>query len=83
MSTALASPVEIIATDLTPYLGPNMARVAARMCAERATGRSDGTLTPGEVERALGMLRPMLRTLLGRARTDVVLLQLTQHLVRP
>ena len=83
MSEEPASSLEIIAAALTPYLGPNTARVAAKVSTERATGRSDGALAPDEAERVLGILRPMLRTLLGRSCTEVVLLNLTRDLAPP
>ena len=80
MSTGSASSLEIIVGRLAPYLGPNTARVAARMCAEQATGRSDGTVSPDEASGVLDALRPMLRTLLGRTRTEEVLLELARDL---
>ncbi|HET6410938.1 MAG TPA: hypothetical protein VFG53_02680 [Anaeromyxobacter sp.] len=75
-----ATPQELIALRLAEYLGPNTARVAARLCSERATGRAAGPLTRAEETRLLEALRPMLRTLLGRARAEDLLRQLAQDL---
>jgi hypothetical protein len=80
MSTEPPNPLQIIASRLTPYLGPNTARVATRLCAEQASVRPDGSLTRDETERVLDALRPILRTLLGRTRTEDVLLQLARDL---
>lgn len=75
-----ATPQELIALRLAEYLGPNTARVAARLCSERATGRAAGPLTRVEEARLLEALRPMLRTLLGRARAEDLLRQLARDL---
>ena len=49
--------------------------------AERALGRSPETLTTADVEPLLAALRPMLRTLVGAAQTDVLLEQIKRELL--
>jgi len=80
MSPSSPTPQELIARRLAEYLGPNTARIAARVCSERATGRAAGPLTRAEQARLLEALLPMLRTLLGKARAEDLLRQLARDL---
>ena len=73
-------PHEIIADHLARYLGPNTARVAVKKFSERVGVSGPEALTREDVPRLLEVLRPMLRTLLGRERAESLLLQLARDL---
>ncbi len=66
-----ADPLETITARLSEYLGPHTARVAVRTFSARAGG------SPAAL---LEALRPMLRTLLGRARAEQLLGDLQREL---
>jgi hypothetical protein len=66
-----------IAARLARFLGPHTARVAVRTFAQRGLGRGPETLTVEDIPAMAQALRPMLRTLLGRQRTEVVV----QHIL--
>lgn len=58
---------DIVATHLAPYVGPHTARVAVKTFAQKAVGRGPETLTYKDMPALMDALRPMLRTLLGKA----------------
>jgi hypothetical protein len=66
-----------IAARLTRYLGPHTARVAVKTFAFRALGRGPETLTVADIPAMTQALRPMLRTLVGKQRSEVVV----QHIL--
>ena len=66
-----------IAARLARFLGPHTAKVAVRTFAQRGLGRGAETLTVEDIPAMAQALRPMLRTLLGRQRTEVVV----QHIL--
>jgi hypothetical protein len=67
-----------IAERLARYLGPHTGRVAVKTFAMRGLGRGPETLTIDDVPAMTHALRPMLRTLLGKQRCEIVL----QHILR-
>lgn len=67
-----------IAARLARYIGPHTGRVAVKTFAQRGLGRGPETLTIDDVPAMNEALRPMLRTLLGRQRCEIVL----QHILR-
>jgi hypothetical protein len=66
-----------IGRRLGRYLGPHTGRVAVKTFAARALGRGPETLTVHDVPAMNEALRPMLRTLLGRQRCEIVI----QHIL--
>ena len=64
---------ERIAARLGAYLGPHTGRVAVKTFAQRALGRGPETLDVSDWPKLEAALRPMLRTLLGGARAELVL----------
>ncbi len=80
MSVAPPAKPDLLVARLAQYLGPNTARVAVRVFTEQVTGRTDAVLRPEEIPRLLGALRPMLRTLLGKARAEELLVDLGKDL---
>jgi hypothetical protein len=71
-----ASVAERIAARLARYIGPHTARVAVKTFAARGLGRGPETLTVSDVPAMTQALRPMLRTLVGRQRCEIVLQQI-------
>jgi hypothetical protein len=67
-----------IAARLARYIGPHTGRVAVKTFALRGLGRGAETLTVDDVPAMNEALRPILRTLLGRQRCEIVL----QHILR-
>ena len=65
------------------YLGPHTGRVAVKTFAQRALGRGPDTLTASDVPTLEQALRPMLRTLLGGARAELVLAEIRRELGIP
>ena len=64
---------ERIAGRLAVDLGPHTGRVAVKTFCWKALGRGPETLESADVPTLLEAMRPMLRTLLGRDRAEVVL----------
>ena len=62
------------------YLGPHTGRVAVKTFAQKALGRGPETLTRTDVPALEQALRPMLRTLLGGARAELVLAEIRREL---
>jgi hypothetical protein len=71
-----AAVAERIAERLGRYVGPHTGRVAVKTFALKALGRGPETLTVADVRAMNEALRPMLRTLVGKERCEVVLQQL-------
>jgi hypothetical protein len=71
---------EAIAARMAIYLGPHTARVAVKTFSQRALGRGPDSLVLGDVPQLLTALRPMLRTLVGRAQCEVVLDRIQREL---
>jgi hypothetical protein len=67
---------EVIAGRLAVYLGPHTGRVAVKTFAQKALGRGPETLTSADVAKHEVALRPMLRTLVGAARAEMVLAEI-------
>ena len=65
-----------IAQRLGRYLGPHTARVAVKTFAARGLGRGPETLTLSDVPAMTQALRPMLRTLVGKQRCEIVVQQI-------
>ncbi len=58
---------DLVTDQLSPYLGPNTARVAVRTFALRTLGVKPEEMKMAEAPRLLEALRPVLKTLLGEA----------------
>ncbi len=71
---------ERIAIKLGAYLGPHTGRVAVKTFAQRALGRGPETLTLADWPKLEASLRPMLRTLVGGARAELVLAEIRREL---
>jgi hypothetical protein len=71
---------ERIATRLAAYLGPHTGRVAVKTFAQKALGRGPETLTFGDWARLEPALRPMLRTLVGATRAELVLSEIRRDI---
>jgi hypothetical protein len=69
-----------IASRLAMYLGPHTGRVAVKTFSVKALGRGPETLTLADVPALQAALRPMLRTFVGRAQCEIVLLQIAREL---
>jgi hypothetical protein len=65
-----------IAGRLARYLGPHTARVAVKTFAARALSLEPEALRPRDVPALANALRPMLRTLVGKERSEVVVQQI-------
>jgi hypothetical protein len=70
---------DVIGDRLSLYLGPNTGRIAVKTFAQKALGRGPETLTRNDIPRLNDALRPMLRTFVGRAQTEVVLAQIEKE----
>jgi hypothetical protein len=68
-----------IAGRLARYLGPHTGRVAVKTFALRGLGRGPETLTVADVPAMTQALRPMLRTLLGKQRCELVVQHILQE----
>ena len=71
-----ATVADCLALRLARYLGPHTARVAVKTFAARGLGRGPETLTLSDVPAMTQALRPMLRTLVGKQRCEIVLQQI-------
>jgi hypothetical protein len=69
-----------IADRLAVYLGPHTGRVAVKTFSLKALGRGPETLEISDVPALEQALRPMLRTLLGSARAELVLAEIRREL---
>jgi non-ribosomal peptide synthetase component F len=70
---------ERAAIPLARCLGPHTARVAVKTFAQRALGLSAEALTVADVPALAQALKPMLRTLLGKQRGEVVAQQIMRE----
>jgi hypothetical protein len=75
----VATVADRIAAQLARYLGPHTARVAVKTFSQRGLGRGAETLTVADVPAVSQALRPMLRTLVGKQRAEVVLQQILRE----
>jgi hypothetical protein len=66
-----------IAGRLSRYIGPHTARVAVSTFSQKALGRGSETLTVDDIGPMTQALRPMLRTLVGKQRCEIVV----QHIL--
>jgi hypothetical protein len=71
-----------IADRLAIYLGPHTGRVAVKTFAQKALGRGPETLELGDLPKLETALRPMLRTLVGAARAELVLAEIRRELAK-
>jgi len=79
MSERRDSVADRIAARLAPYIGPHTGRVAVKTFAARGLGRAAETLTQEDVHAMTHALRPMLRTLLGQQRCEIVVQQILRE----
>jgi hypothetical protein len=68
-----------IARRLGQYLGPHTGRVAVKTFAQRGLRRGPETLTVEDVPAMNDALRPMLRTMLGKQRSELVIQHILQE----
>ena len=68
-----------IAAKLALYLGAHTGRVAVKTFSRKALARGPETLTRGDVPLLIAALRPMLRTFVGRARSEEILAEITRE----
>jgi hypothetical protein len=71
---------ERIADRLAIYLGPHTGRVAVKTFSMKALGRGPETLEVADFAKLEQALRPMLRTLLGSARAELVIADIRREL---
>lgn len=71
---------EVVADHIAVYLGPHTARVAVRTFSMKALKRGPETLIRADFSKLADALRPMLRTLVGRVTTEVILEQAERDL---
>jgi serine/threonine-protein kinase len=64
---------ETVTERLAHFLGPHTARVAVKTFAQKALGRGAETLTLADLPALQAALRPMLRTFVGKQRTESIL----------
>jgi hypothetical protein len=77
---AAESIADVMARRMAVYLGPHTARVAVKTFALKALSRGPETLTKEDVPAMTKALRPMLRTLVGKATCEVILQQMERDL---
>ena len=71
---------ERIAARLAVHLGAHTSKIAVKTFSIQALGRGPETLTVADVPVLQQALRPMLRTLIGRAKCEIVLEQMSKEL---
>lgn len=71
---------EGIAGKLSPYLGEFNSTIAVKTFTRRAFAMSPDELTAEHVPRLLEELKPMLKTLAGRAATERILRQIEREI---
>jgi len=71
---------EIIESRLSEFLGPYTARVAVRTFSKSVQHDGRDALDREQASRLLEALRPMLKTLLGSAQTEDLIVQLRREL---
>ena len=76
---SVATVADRIGGRLARYLGPHTGRVAVKTFALRGLGRGPETLTVADVPAMTQALRPMLRTLLGKQRCELVVQHILQE----
>jgi hypothetical protein len=68
-----------VAERLAKLLGPHTGRVAVKVFSQKALGRGPETLTAADVPALAQALRPMLRTLIGKEKSEVVVRQILRE----
>lgn len=79
MGDPLATVEARVARRLGQYLGPHTGRVAVKTFAQRGLGRGPETLTVSDIPALNQALRPMLRTILGKQRCELVIRHILQE----
>jgi hypothetical protein len=69
-------PYEVVRDRLAVYLGPHTARNALRTFSEKTLGCAPEGISSNQAQKLLDALRPMLKTLVGKAQCDRILAQL-------
>jgi len=72
----MKQPFEVLRDRLSVYLGPNTTRTALKTFAQRSVGVAPEELSLAQAQQLLEALRPMLKTLLGAAQSDRIVVQL-------
>jgi hypothetical protein len=73
------APAEIVTERLAQFLGPHTSRVAVKSFSMRALGRGPETLTFADLPALLDALRPMLKTMIGAQRSELLLRDLARE----
>jgi hypothetical protein len=68
-----------VAARLAGFLGPHTARVAVKTFAHRGLGRGPETLQPADLKTLTATMRPMLRTLVGKDRCEMLIEQILRE----
>jgi hypothetical protein len=71
-----ATIAERVAARLAGFLGPHTARVAVKTFTQRGLGRGPETLEVADIPTLTTTMRPMLRTLVGKDRCEVIVKQI-------
>ena len=74
-----AAIADVVLRRLTAYLGPHTAKVAMKTFSMKALGHGPSTLTRDDVPALLVVLRPMLRTFIGRNECEKVLAEIERE----
>jgi len=74
------APAEIVVERLAQYLGPHTARVAVKSFSLRVLGLQVERITRADVPALLEALRPMLKTMIGTQRSEVLLRDLAKEI---
>jgi len=72
----MKQPFEVLRDRLSVYLGPNTTRTALKTFAHKSVGVAPEELSNAQALQLLEALRPMLKTLLGAAQCDRIVVQL-------
>jgi hypothetical protein len=68
-----------VAQRLESFLGPHTARVAVKTFAHRGLGRGPETLVAADIPTLVATLKPMLRTIIGKDRCELVAQQILRE----
>ena len=80
--TGVTSIADRVAARLAKLLGPHTGRVAVKVFSRRALGRGPETLTLDDLSVLVEALRPMLRTLIGKQKAEVLVQQILGEIRR-
>jgi hypothetical protein len=82
VGTSPATIADRVAERLEKFLGPHTARVAVKTFSQKGLGRGPETLVAADVPTLVATLRPMLRTLIGKDRGELIARQILEEFAR-